>query len=789
MLLAQYVQAPWILYLFVPFFFFFFLLVKREGSLRGLDNKELQTVRRRRLIFLMLRGAVFFSLFVALSSPFLPDRGSIEGNPRVTVLIDNSTSFDLYDRARGAAIEQQLQKYVEADSAYVGQGTESALGEGVMSHLERGKSILLVSDGQNNKGVSLEDVSLLARESNVSLNSLVLTPKNADYSVGILGPSKTTVGVEGFFQVSVQGTDTQPRNVRLLIDGSPVFEREVQGTESFIRDFPNAGYHTLQASIEEPDFFPENNIFYKSVKVVPKPTLAYLGSADSPLLAITNELYQSATGDLDAALSSASALVVNNLPAAELDGLTQKLKNYLIEGNGLVVFGGKNSFEFGGYKSSTFESLIPVEVGSAEKSGEDVSVVVVIDISGSTGATLDTAKSLAWSVIQDIKKEHFVGVVAFDTNAYTVLNLQRLQDVDLPTLQNDIASLVPSGGTSIGAGIERALDLLEAGRGGKNLILITDGQTQERDRALTAAQQAPSRGAKLFVVGVSGGQEGSELNEPLLHQLANAGGGSYFQAFEGYKLKLLFGEPDQSKKDAYGLFIMDSNHFITENLAVNANVYGFNEATPKPSALLLVTTDSGEPLIVVWRYGLGRIAVVLTDDGTSQAGELLNKINSRLLVRVLNWAVGDPERKLDQYVTITDSNVGEKTEITTKIQGGAPSLEGVSFTEVEPHVFRGYLPVQETGFFTTLGALHAVNSPLEYQNIGMSPVLATIAVATKGAVFEEGVDVATMIDALRQQSFQDVIRRKDVSWVFALAALVLFLGELALRRAWQYNNL
>src|SRR3989338_4981244 len=97
------------------------------------------------------------------------------------------------------------------------------------------------------------------------------------------------------------------------------------------------------------------------------------------------------------------AAVINDIPIAEIEGSVSegnknnanneddrknvdKLIEFVTDGNGLMVVGGDNSFDKGGYKGSLFESILPVQVGIGEKAkGEDFNVIFLVDLSGTAG--------------------------------------------------------------------------------------------------------------------------------------------------------------------------------------------------------------------------------------------------------------------------------------------------------------------------------------------------------------------------------------------------------------------
>ncbi|MBI2142165.1 VWA domain-containing protein, partial [Candidatus Woesearchaeota archaeon] len=337
-----------------------------------------------------------------------------------------------------------------------------------------------------------------------------------------------------------------------------------------------------------------------------------------------------------------------------------KLSSYVLEGNGLFVIGGKNSFDRDGYKSpgyKTYEALLPVVVGSGkEEKKKDVNVVLLIDVSGSTGSTFnkasrysvkDVEKALAISILNDLKKTDNVGVIAFESVPHKVADIEKLSDN--PDLSGKIERIIYGRGTDIAAGLSAATDMLSSARGSKNIILVSDGIAggPEADD-VRAAGIAAATGAKVYAVGV-----GERTDTEHMQDIANAGKGAYFEPKETEKIKIILGESEKTN-DTYGLEAVNNYHFITRNLKLKAAVTGFNFVIPKSQAQLLVTTANNEPVLSVWRFGLGRIAVLSTDDGSAWNGRMLGKANSILLSRTANWAIGDLSRNKDFDVDMDD---------------------------------------------------------------------------------------------------------------------------------------
>ena len=143
----------------------------------------------------------------------------------------------------------------------------------------------------------------------------------------------------------------------------------------------------------------------------------------------------------------------------------------------LIVVGGINAFDSGDYKNSQFEQLLPVYVAQAGKKRGDTSIVVVLDTSGSTSSSflgdkaVDVEKALAVDILKETALIHNVGVVAFKTESYEVAPLKKLMEQEEDVLTK-IASLRDFGGTKIYVGVMKALEMLSASGGSKNIILI-----------------------------------------------------------------------------------------------------------------------------------------------------------------------------------------------------------------------------------------------------------------------------------------------------------------------------
>ncbi len=753
-----------------------FIVIKEEMIVK------LQKKRVRRLMF-FTRSLLVILILCALASPYVQKEKIIEGDAFVQLLVDNSTSMAVFEDI-SQQLAAKLEKKLNTEVKVVGSDTTSNIGDSVLNNLEPHGSILLLSDGNVNAGANLGDVALFATKLNATINAVKLKAIRNDASVEIFGPAKTLENSENTFTVFINRIGSiQGVRLTVTLDGEVIYDQLTNDKSyQFTRQLPK-GTHKITAKIDSQDFFPNNNAFFKTVKVVPQPKVLLLSEKASPLETLLKQLYIVDTAtSIPSKLTDYYTVVVNDIPADHIDTSTDILNDFVADGNGLVVFGGENSFDKGNYRNSIFETMLPVMVGQPEKKEGDLAIAIVIDISGSAGApfgrfasTADFEKAAAIGILQGLKPETLVSVIAFNNQAYLISELSPVfSKRDLP---ETVSRIKWGGGTNIGAGLLKAISVLSEFGGSKNIVILSDGKTQAPASAIEAAKYASNNGIKIYTVGV-----GPTTDEKNMMDYAEISNGIYFRATEESKLKVLFGPTDEqaAQSGQMELVILNKNHFITENFEPNATLYGYNQVSPKGAARLLATTSTGEPVLTIWRLGLGRVGAFTVDDGGKWAGSMLMSGNSRLIARTMNWAIGDPERKSASFIDAKDTRINEPAEITVK-SSVPPTAEGVAFYKIDEDTYTGSIMPVSVGFQSAAGAEFAVNYEAEFGNLGLNPELDKITGSTGGKVFDPN-DIDGIVERARTTAKRVISSRDYVRWPFILLAVVLFLVEIFIRR-------
>src|SRR3989344_792273 len=792
----------------------------RKNFINFSDRSEQQSYesgkKQQRLIFFAMRSLIFIFLLIAIASPFILEEKTVKGNPRITILVDNSTSMNLFEHDMEKELVGKLRGSIAVTVRTLAAGDKSAIGDGILNNMERDENVLVISDGSNNDGRLLGDIMLLAASLNSTVSTLEMEPVRSDVGVAIEGPSEAIRDTEEDFIVKVNNAGKNvPYSLEVRFDEEIILAQSDDKSNSFaIRKKMPEGYHKITAELQNvgsDDYFSQNNVFYKSIKVVPRPKVLFVSEKDSPLAGNLGTIYDlTAVSEIPSNLDDYLAVILNDLPLSKILPNFNSLNSYVRDdGNGLFVIGGQNSYDNGNYKGNLLETLLHVKIGVGEESEKsDVYIVIIIDVSGTTGEVYnpitrqyelrgydEVIKAQAASVIDSIDKKNNVGVVVIGTRNPTGTVATLSDIVTLGDNKKDIIDKISridqskvGGQSDIDLGINKANQMLRSVSGGKNIILISDGRGINPDpkiRMKESARQAADRGIKIYVAGV--GATDDQDNQ-FLSDIAIIGDGTYFPIDASSRLKILFGEPESKDEKDYlnRLVLLDTTHFITYNQSIDAVVSGYNYVIPKPASRMLITTNKNIPIMVVWHFGLGRVATLATDDGSKWAGELLTEENSKVLTKAINWAIGDLSRKRNFDVSIKDTELGSLMLINV-VSDSLPKHQQLTFVKSDVNLYTAKFDPTRTGFYNFLGADAAVNYKEEFNNLGVDREFLNLVEQTQGKVFDRN-DIDSILEFIKDKSKRIKVDTTEFKWPFLIAALLLFLAEIAVRRVWENRS-
>lgn len=327
-------------------------------------------------------------------------------------------------------------------------------------------------------------------------------------------------------------------------------------------------------------------------------------------------------------LSHVSVLALNNVAHRLLPaGAGREITQYVEGGGTLLMIGGNSSFGLGGYIGTDIEPLLPVSLlpPQAEQKRLNVAVELLLDKSRSmlTANKLEFAKEAAAEVIRNLKDEDYVGVIGFDTVPFEVVRLDLLRNIREQAIDR-LRRLIPAEKTNLLPAIDdgrRRLSSIEAGR--KHMIILTDGRLPDGGPYyVDIVKQLRMVGITVSTVLVGdGGDDG------LLHEMAEVGGGAYYQTNDPHALPKIFiadmkvasGERTMKEQEDFSVRL-GPGPLLSTTQHVFPELKGYVQTRPREdSALELVVMADGkaDPLLASRTVGQGR-SIAFTSDANGR---------------------------------------------------------------------------------------------------------------------------------------------------------------------------
>lgn len=788
---------------------------------------------RRKKFFIASRALILILLFMAVAEPYkFREDESIMKKSTITVLVDGSESMKLYPAANAIAdsvyseLKEKAREYTsegDVKTAYFSRGNKTALGDALYQNIvgstKENNVIVLVSDGVSNYGKTVSSITRLVADSNTTIYPVLPGVSVWDACLSkVSGAAK--VPVESDYEIQVQVTKTglneSDYRLKLYVDGRDYGSRDiVQENESkdigFTLRFSEAGLHTIDVELspQDRDLFDMNNRITKTVEVVEKPSILLVSSEpNSPLSQIIKRLYEvEEAGSLPRTFEGYSAVYIDNVDSEHLDSNIKELRDYVTDGNGLVVVGGNKSYDWGEYNNSFIENLLPVR--SREKPKEKrkpMTVLFLIDISGSgeytgvTEQTINLEKSMAIKIIEELDLNDSLGVIAFNDNAFPVSYITPVE-----TSRSDVEDLIlrlkPGGNTDMVRALEMADDFLKDETNERSLVLFSDGIIKLSRAQLTvdAIKTLMDKGVRVYLVAVGGDRVGLAT----MNTLADATGALFFQPAEYQRLRLTLKRDAEEDEGNIALAVYNPYHFITRNLFLSdTEIRNYNKVKEKLNSQILISTEGGQPILTVWRFGLGKVASLTTDSGFNWATSLYMKDAAKTIPSLTNWIVGDLEKNKEVVVEASDTFMGENSLIIVRSMK-SPMLKVLTPSKKEEQypikgvgikLYSDEITPKEEGVYVLKAASEdgedvtsfAVNYPKEFSETGVNlETLETLARVSQGRVYSYGESAKLIEDIVFDTKSRSEVKSKEreaLKMYFIAAALGLYFLDTVARR-------
>lgn len=498
--------------------------------------------------------------------------------------------------------------------------------------------IVLLSDGNQTTGDSIKT----ALRSGIPITAIPLkTRQDPEIQVSsVTVPAQVREGEPFYVEVVIDSNHDDEGNIEIfrgahrvvaelkkLKSGENRFRFQQQVAQERLAEF------TVKVSGLKQDTLIDNNTDSGLVFTMGKPRVLIVESDPVLIQDLARALEQEdiqvdvrpVTGlpDSLADMQNYELLILSNVPATSLTQRQMEIARSYVQdlGGGFMMLGGELSFGLGGYYKTILEEILPVRSDfEKEKEKPGLGMVLVIDKSGSMGGDkMEMAKEAAKNAAELLGPKDKLGVIAFEGDHYWVSEIQSASNKS--RIIDDISRIEAGGGTNMFPAMEEAFNALNAASAKlKHVILLTDGISAPGDFEGMAATMAAAR-MTISTVAVGGDSDNS-----LLEEIARIGQGRSYVATDPASLPQIFAKETMTASKS----AINEQPFVpqvvrpTQTLAdidfeAAPFLLGYVMTRPKATCEFILASETGDPLLAWWRYGLGT-TVAFTSDAKSRWG-------------------------------------------------------------------------------------------------------------------------------------------------------------------------
>ena len=832
-------EQPWALAA-IPFALAFVLLTSKKLKSASLKTKA---IRGMRILLLAI-------LVLALASPII----DMKAKETVTIFMADVSDSVRQPDEMAAFIRDAVKQKSDRDKTGVIAFAQTAqvkkmpddendfsdLGESIpagASDLEKAltlarsvmpgnaaKRLVLMTDGKQTTGDALEAARLLRRQGYTLDVAPFLRQEEPEIQMeSFEAPKQVNAGERFDVTVKVSSNTQTAAVIRLYGNRQLTAEKTVElykgenvFTFSDIADEGGMVTYTAEAAADSDTVY-QNNQLSAFTQVADRPGILVIenGHSGENIVRYLEGYAQVTRVQPDEVprtlqgLLACDATVMADISAEWLDPdfliLLEQAVRY--QGKGLLTLGGENSYAPGGYKDTPLETLLPVDMDIRPKEeNPNLGLLLVIDKSGSmsTGqygiSKVELAKEAAIRATEVLDDKDSIGVIAFDDAIQWVVPTEKLTERDEVT--DMIGSIRAGGGTQILPPLEEAWQSLrETDAKLKHIILLTDGQAEQYgyEKIIDGLRED---GITLSTVAV-----GSGADTLLLKALAYGGQGRYYQTDEFSDIPSIFA------KEAFlaGQKYLQNRHFFPEAVTSMGFMRGIEAIPPldgyvstriKAAARTVFQSDTQEPVLAVWQYGLGRTAAWTSDiQGIWTSQWVSWQEASAFWGNLAGWLI---QKNLSEGYTIQTALKDGKGVVTLQTDGDIMLYEDtvkgtlvapdgarsdITLNVTQPGQYEGDIPNTDPGAYVVDlevqgedGTEHVSTGLVmpysqEYRLIDdhSAGFLEKLAQAGGGSVISSPEDV------LKGQ-LQQTGGKRSLTWFLTLLALCILLADIALRK-------
>lgn len=832
---------PFYLLLFIPAIAIVVWWLKTQKRVKG-SKRYLIAITRLLILTLLILALTGIELLFPISGEtvvFVLDKSASMKNNTEAVeyiqeAIDNKQENDKYaiiSVGTKAVVEQPMSNnnQISIGANINPNGTNIAdgirLANGMIPNNSNGR-IVLVSDGLDTYGNLYNEVNLAKEQGNIIDGYLITNNVEEEVLISSIDvPNKLYLNEEFEGYINIESNITTTGLLRIYEGNSEISTKEInieKGDNAFIfqSKASEEGFHKFRAElIAANDTLNVNNQAFAYTEVQGKPRILIVeghagagGNLVNALRSNKTNIDVISTQQLPNQLEEYkqyTSIILSDVQATQITNKDMSSINTAVRdmGIGLIMTGGYDSFGLGGWFQTPIEEALPVYMDlRGKKELPSLGLMLVIDKSGSMSgdpyggfSKIELAKEAALRSIDMLHKQDYIGVVAFDSQPWVVIEPESAENIK--EIEEKISGIYADGGTDIyPALLEGYNQIKKLDTQRKHIILLTDGQSATNNSYEQLLNEAKENNITVSTVAIG---EGADTQ--LLEYIANLGNGRFYFSNDSSSIPKIFSKETALASRAY---VVDKPQIpiklstyqwttLEDNLPI---IDAYIATTPKQTAETYLTSSDNDPILTRWKYGLGR-SVAWTSDIEGKWSKdwviwdnfvkLWNQIVEWTYPNVSdnNWQVETNVEGINGTITVTIPSNNLPQGMSATIINSDIESEIINLKPIAPNKLQGNFKVDKNGTYiiqiTEMENNNIIASQTEGLNISYSPeyrnlnnnnnILAEIVELGSGQIITDPKE-------LFNNSSKNSWEKKNIDIYFIILATVLWPFDIFIRR-------
>ncbi len=413
------------------------------------------------------------------------------------------------------------------------------------------------------------------------------------------------------------------------------------------------------------------------------------------------------------------AIVFVNAPADAFDAVQLEAVRSAVyhQGAGFLMVGGKNSFGPGGYHRTPVERALPVTMDITQKKVLPKGALVIILHTCEFPQGNTWGKRIAKQAIRVLGARDEVGILAYGMGGEGwMFELTPAGEYEklVPIINRATIGDMPTFASTMKMGFDA---LVASDAGAKHMIIISDGDPSPPPPDLIAQFQNHQISVSTVAIFPHGGA--GDVSVELMRRIARSTRGRFYHPSDPRRLPSIFIKEAKTLRRS----MIQNKPFtpevqlyspIIKGIDVLHKLGGFVLTTPKPRAEVILTKPNPEeidPVLAVWRYGVGKTAAFTSDLSSNWGSDWLASPHYRPFVKQL---ITDIARSRQQTALHLRSFVEASTgtlivedfhpeagflEILAEVAGPRGKSLKLRLEQVGPRRYRAEFPVWGNGHY------------------------------------------------------------------------------------------